>query len=66
MIYRSRCGTKTTQIHAHYAPSVRVLEMVNGVFGGLEALGGEQRGEQLSATETDRQKRIPRDEPHQG
>jgi integrase-like protein len=36
---------KTTQIYAHYAPSIRELEMVNGVFAALD-VGGEQHGEQ--------------------
>jgi integrase len=36
---------KTTQIYAHYAPSSRELEMVNGVFGRLDNQGGEQNGE---------------------
>jgi integrase len=40
---------KTTQIYAHYAPSIRELEMVNGVFGGLDARGGEQHGEQTES-----------------
>jgi integrase len=35
---------KTTQIYAHYAPSIRELEMVNGVFGALD--GGGQDGGQ--------------------
>ena len=33
---------KTTQIYAHYAPSIRELEMVNGVFGPLQAHDGVQ------------------------
>ena len=41
---------KTTQIYAHYAPSSRELEMVNGVFGRIEARGGEQDGEQTEGT----------------
>jgi integrase len=36
---------KTTQIYAHYAPSVRELDMVNGVFAALD-VGGEHNGEQ--------------------
>jgi site-specific recombinase XerD len=34
---------KTTQIDAHYAPSVRELDMVKGVFAALD-VGGEQTG----------------------
>jgi hypothetical protein len=37
---------KTTQIYARYAPSIRYLEMVNGVFGPLHARGGDQDGDQ--------------------
>jgi hypothetical protein len=37
---------KTTQIYANYAPSIRELEMVNGVFGALHAGGGGRDGGQ--------------------
>jgi hypothetical protein len=37
---------KTTQIYAHYAPSIREREMVNGVFGALAARDGGRDGGQ--------------------
>jgi integrase len=43
--FLGHADAKTTQIYAHYAPSVRELEMVNDVFGSVD-LGGEQHGEQ--------------------
>ena len=37
---------KTTQIYAHYAPSIREREMVNGVFGALTTRdGGHDEGQ---------------------
>ena len=43
---RGHADLKTTQIYEHYAPSIRELEMVNGVFGALDARGGGQYGGQ--------------------
>ena len=36
---------KTTQIYAHYAPSTREIEMVNGAFADLARLEADRTGD---------------------
>jgi integrase len=36
---------KTTQIYAHYAPSIREIAMVNGAFADLPRLEADRTGD---------------------